>query len=170
MPEFKSIGSESLNENVFKIIGSEGFLLTAGDKNRYNTMTAGWGGFGILWNKSVCTVYVRKSRYTFEFIERFDHFTLSFFSEKYKGVLEFCGNNSGRNVDKISQSGLTPIFGEDGLVYYCEAKLVIKCRKIYFQDLEPENIKDKKVLKEFYPTGDYHRIYIGEIIQCLSHL
>jgi flavin reductase (DIM6/NTAB) family NADH-FMN oxidoreductase RutF len=130
-------------------------------------MTASWGGLGVIWNKRIAITFVRPTRYTREFIEKQDLFTCSFFPAKYRKALSFCGSHSGRDVNKTAATGLTPVFDVKGAVYFAEARLVLVCRKIYFQDLEPKQFLDRKVLK-MYPEKDFHRMYFGEIAKCLK--
>lgn len=163
--EFKALKPELINDNVFKLIGNDWMLITAGTIEKFNSMTASWGGFGHLWNKNVCICVIRPSRYTFEFIEKAADFTLSFFDEKYREILNFFGTNSGRNVDKMKGTGLTAREGSRGTVHFQEAELYLECRKIYYQDLDPRNFIDPKI-GTFYYDRDCHRIYIGEITGC----
>lgn len=167
--KFKSIEPEKITGNTFKLIGTDWMLITAGTTDHYNTMTASWGGLGILWNKKVCFCVIRPSRYTYQFMEQTDKFTLSFFDDKYRDVLKFCGSRSGRDVDKVNATGITPIEGTTGAVYFAEAKLVMECKKLYFQDLNPDNFLEADIEKN-YNHKDYHRMYIGEIIKCYSNI
>ena len=164
--KFKEIEPELIKNNTFKLIGSDWMLITAGTLKAYNTMTASWGGFGVLWSKKICFCFIRPQRYTYRFMENSKNWTLSFFEAKYRKVLEFCGSNSGREVNKIAMTGLTPVEGTSGSVYFAEARLVIECKKIYFQDIDPNHFIDPNI-HENYPDKDYHRMYIGEIIRCL---
>lgn len=159
---FIEIKPEQFTDNTFKLIGSDWMLITAGTLDSYNTMTASWGGFGILWNKNVCFCVVRPTRHTYNFIEKSGAFSLSFFDDKYRKALQFCGSHSGRDVDKAASTGLTPVAGDNGTVYFNEARLVIECKKLYFQDIDPKNFMDIALDKN-YPLKDYHRMYIGEI-------
>lgn len=152
--------------NTFSQIGEKWMLITAGNKEKFNTMTASWGMMGILWNKDVATAFVRPQRYTFEFLEKNDYYTLSFFESKYKKQLSYCGRNSGRNVDKIKETGLTPIFDEQA-PYFKEASTVFICKKIYGQFISPEGFVDVDLDKN-YENKDYHKMYVGEIIKCLE--
>jgi len=164
----RSIGPEGITDNVFKLIGSEWMLITAGPPEAHNTMTASWGGFGVLWSKNICWCVIRPVRYTYEFMEKAESFTLSFFDEKHRGALEFCGSHSGRDVDKAATTGLTPIAGTlPGTTRFAEARLVIECRKIYFQDLDPTHFLDASIDGN-YPNKDYHRMYVGEVVNCLA--
>ena len=164
MENWKLISPKELSENPFRLLSESWALLTAGDAvSAYNTMTVSWGGVGVLWNKNVATVYVRPQRHTFGFMEKSGHFTLSFFGEEYKKALSFCGSKSGRDYDKAKECGLTPISVEDGVAFE-EAKLILACRKLYWNDILPENFCDTAIDGANYPAKDYHRMYIGEIL------
>lgn len=163
MDNFKKISPYELNENPFKLIGKDWTLITAGDKTSFNSMTASWGGVGILWNKPVATVYIRPQRYTFEFTEKNEYFTLSFFGEECREALAFFGKYSGRDYDKPKETGLTPIEAEESMAY-AEAKLVLVCKKLYHDDINPENFHNAEIDSQNYPAKDYHRMYIGEIV------
>ncbi|MCK4605694.1 MAG: flavin reductase family protein [candidate division Zixibacteria bacterium] len=142
-------------------------LITAGTPQAFNTMTASWGGFGVLWNKHICWCVIRPQRFTYQFMEKAARFTLSFFEEEYRDALKLCGTKSGRDGDKVAQAGLTPRETVSGSVFFDQARLVIECRKIYFQDLDPDNFLDPRIHDE-YPDRDYHRMYLGEIERCLA--
>ena len=100
-----------IDRNVFQLIGSDWMLITAGTPESYNTMTASWGGMGVLWGKNVCFCFIRPTRHTYQFIEKADVFSLSFFEERYRGALEICGTKSGRDIDKAAATGLIPVAG-----------------------------------------------------------
>lgn len=156
----------NLSENVFELIGKEWALISAGNEKKYNMMTASWGALGVLWNKNVITVYVRPSRYTLEFMENNDYFSLSFFGND-KSIHKICGKLSGREINKMSLENLTPIF-EKNTVYFKEAELVFLCKKIYQSELIKENIYDTDSIEKFYPgENDFHKIFVGEIIKVL---
>lgn len=161
MNSFKEINPQELQSNPFKLIGKDWMLVTAGNKEKYNTMTASWGGVGVLWNKNVAFTFIRPQRYTFEFLEQGEYFTLAFFDEEYKKVLSYCGSKSGRDVDKAKETGLTPVF-DQAAPYFQQAKLVLVCKKLYGQFLTPESIIEP-VLNESYPNKDYHKMYVSEI-------
>lgn len=161
MASFTEKHPESLADNVFSLIGNDWMLITAGEMDKFNTMTASWGTVGVIWNKLVAQCYVRPSRYTYEFMENSDYFTLAFFEEQYREALSYCGTYSGRDVDKVGENNLSPmIVGES--VGFKEARLIILCRKIYFQNFDPANFLDPDIKKNF-PSEDYHRMYTGEI-------
>ena len=140
-------------------------LITAGNTSKFNTMTASWGGFGILWNLPVAFIFVRPTRYTYRFTEKAEYFTLCFFERKYRKALNYCGSHSGREVDKIKATGLIPQATGKGNVYFKQARLILECRKIYFHDINPEYFLEKAI-NDNYPLKDYHRLYIGQVENC----
>ncbi len=166
MSSFKEIDPVEIAGNPIHLIGKEWMLITAGTPGEFNTMTASWGAMGELWFKPVCFCFIRPQRYTFEFMEKGDVFTLSFFDEKYKPQLNFCGSRSGQEIDKARECGFTPVAAENGSVFFNEARLVLECRKLYFQDLDPANFLDGTLMKN-YPKEDFHRMYVGEISRVL---
>ncbi len=129
-------------------------------------MTASWGGLGVLWHKNVAFIFVRPERYTKEFLDASEYFTLSFFNEDKREDLQYMGKTSGRDEDKIAKSSLTKKEEED-FVYFDEAKLVLKCRKLYSQKLTEECLVDKSLV-EFYENHDYHFLYVGEIVEAME--
>ncbi len=162
---FKAIDIKSTNLNPFEKIGKEWMLITAGNKEDFNTMTASWGGMGILWNKPVAFTFIRPSRYTFEFTEREDYFSLTFFSEEYRNALTYCGRKSGRDVDKVKETGLTPAFIDD-VPTFEEASMVLICKKLYAQPMGKEFVNDKDVVFPQYGENEaYHTMYVGEIVK-----
>jgi len=153
-----------ITDNIFKLIGSDWMLITAGPPEAYNTMTASWGGLGVIWNKNVCWCVIRPGRHTYEFIEKADVFTLSFFEEEQRDALNYCGSHSGRDVDKAAATGLTPVAGSlRGTTTFQQARMVVECRKIYFQDIDPAHFLDPGI-EANYPQKDYHRMYFGEVV------
>lgn len=160
---YKSLKPSEFLEGSFNLIGNEWMLITSGDIKNFNTMTANWGGLGVLWHRNVCYIFVKPQRYTYSFIEKNDYFTLTFFSKEFRKALEFCGTKSGRDFDKPKETNLTPVQGDFGTVYFDEARIVITAKKIYFQDLNPKNFMDNSI-NENYKNEDYHRMYIGEIL------
>jgi flavin reductase (DIM6/NTAB) family NADH-FMN oxidoreductase RutF len=147
-------------------------LLTSGDfaGDKFNTMTVGWGSIGYLWRKPFVQIVVRPVRYTYQFMEEFDTFTLCAFPDMYHSALQHLGTKSGRNGNKIAEAGLTPIASTKiAAPGYVEANLIIECRKIYWDDINPQNFLDPELDKN-YPRKDYHRIYFGEILALFGDL
>jgi flavin reductase (DIM6/NTAB) family NADH-FMN oxidoreductase RutF len=173
---FEEVIPEKLTDNVFKLLGTDWMLITAGTPESFNTMTASWGGLGVLWNKNVSYCFIRPKRYTYEFIEKSEYYTFSFFSdksilggeEKYRQVLDFCGEHSGRDTDKIAKTGITPLRGIHNTVYFAEARLVIINRKLYAQHIDEKNFLDVEVFNQFYNEGNIHKQYIGEVVSVLQ--
>lgn len=141
-------------------------LLTSGDfaAGHYNTMTVGWGSFGTMWSRPFAQVVVRPHRYTFEFMERYETFSLCAFPPTHHAALSLLGTKSGRDLDKVAQSGLTPVAAACiAAPTFAEAELVIECRKSYWQDMDPAHFLEPGTHKH-YPKQDYHRVYFGEIL------
>ncbi|HEZ7985724.1 MAG TPA: flavin reductase [Ruminococcus sp.] len=160
---FKKINISELSFNPFEKIGKEWMLLTGGSKSEFNTMTASWGQMGVIWNKNVLTCYIRPNRYTYEFVEKGESFTASFFSEEMRSALAFCGSHSGRDCDKAKETGLTPIEIE-GCMSFEEADMIFVCRKLYSYDLNESGfLTDDGIPDKFFGSDPYHRAYISEI-------
>lgn len=161
---FREIDITKESFNPFEKISKEWFLVTAGNKESFNTMTASWGFMGVMWFKNCVTTVIRPQRYTREFMDNNEYFTLSFFDESQRDALKFCGANSGRNCDKMEKTGLIPV-ELDGCVGYEQAKMVLVCKKLYAQQMTPECFIDKDALEKTYPNKDYHIAYYGEIVK-----
>lgn len=160
---FRLINADEFKDNPFTLIGNEWMLITAGTPDNFNTMTASWGGMGRLWDRNVCFIFVRPTRYTYEFMEKNETFSLSFFTKEWRDALVLCGSKSGRDIDKAKATGLEPIPGNHNTTGFAQARMIIECRKIYYYDIIPGQILDPAIDK-FYPKKDYHRMYIGEIL------
>lgn len=169
MNNFRKIKPKEITRNPFLLIGSDWFLLSAGNTENFNTMTASWGGMGVLWNKNVVFCFVRPPRFTYQFMEQNEFFTMCFFDEKYKEALNLCGSVSGRDIDKMKETGLSPIVSPNGSVFYSQAKLMFECRKIYFSDIDPQHFL-LQTIDANYPKKDYHRMYFGEIVSCYENI
>lgn len=159
---FKEVDAKQLQFNPFTKIGKEWMLVTAGNGEKFNTMTASWGGLGEFWGKDTVTIYIRPTRYTKEFIDSNDTFTIAFFKEDYRQALNICGKVSGRDVDKVKETGLTPWFVDD-TVAFKEASMVFVCKKLYHDEMPAENFDAKENDEKWYPNKDYHTMYIAEI-------
>lgn len=163
---FKEIKIEDLKMNPFTKIGQEWMLITAGNEEAHNTMTASWGGLGVLWRKNVATVYIRPQRYTKQFVDNNEEFTLTFFDEEYREALRLLGTKSGRDGDKEKEAGLTTYY-VDGTTAFEEASMIMVCRKQYHQDLLPECFDVRETDENCYPEKDYHTMYIAEVEKIL---
>jgi flavin reductase (DIM6/NTAB) family NADH-FMN oxidoreductase RutF len=160
---FKKITPTEITDNFFKTINDEWMLITAGTQEKFNTMTASWGAVGILWNKKVAIAFVRPTRHTYKFMNENDTFTFSFFTDKERSILQYCGSKSGRDVDKVAKTGLIPIRTEPHGISFQQSRLVLVCRKIYYDDLKPSNFLLPETERQNYPLKDYHRMFISEI-------
>jgi flavin reductase (DIM6/NTAB) family NADH-FMN oxidoreductase RutF len=160
-------------------IGQDWMLITAGDarpdgSGDWNTMTASWGGLGVLWGRDVAFMFIRPSRRTFDFANGNELFTLSFFDESRREALNFAGSNSGRDHDKAAKTGLTPLVFDQGIaearaaIGFKEAESIIVCRKLYTHDFDPAYFLDAPLIEKAYNGRDYHRMYIGEILRVLA--
>ncbi len=154
-----------LSDNVFSLISKEWMLITAGKIGDWNTMTASWGGLGHLWNRDVAYIFVRPTRHTFGYLERNEGFSLSFFGESHRKALSICGSISGRDQDKALAANITPCaFSAEGGSWqsFEEARLVLGCRKLHAQDLDPSCFIDPSIAGH-YPERDWHRLYVGAV-------
>jgi len=166
--KFKEINIESLKINPFVMLNKEWGLLSAGNAERYNTMTIAWGSMGVMWNKPTFVVVVRPQRFTKEFVDSNEMFTMSFFPSSCNNALQILGTKSGRDCDKVLESGLTPLF-LDSAVAFEEAHTIFVCKKLHGgQQLNPVNFTDKSIDAKIYPDKDYHYYYTGEIVKVLQ--
>lgn len=164
--DWKKISPEEITDNVFKLMDKDWTLITAGKINSFNMMTASWAGLGVLWKKNVAFCFIRPQRYTFEFAEKNDYFTLSFFEEEYRETLNICGTQSGKTINKVEKTGLITLETEIGNIYYKQSRMFFECRKLYADFIKPENFIANEIPQKIYPTNDFHKMYIGEIVNC----
>ena len=166
----KLVDPRTISLDVWNVFNENNALLTAGDRQRCNTMTVGWCQVGRLWNRLTCTVYVRPERYTYGFIEAEDFFTVSILPKEHKKTtMAYCGTKSGRDVDKIKECGLTLAYGAGEAPFMEEADLVLVCKKIYAQDFNAGCVLDEASIMPFYgESGGWHRCYTGEIVEAYT--
>ena len=160
----------SLATRLVSSLGAENALLTAGTAERCNTMTIGWCQVGRLWGLPTCTVYVRPERYTYQFMEDQEYFSVSILPPERKDAMVLCGTKSGRDMDKIKACGLTV---RDGAApFFQEAELVLICRKLYAQDLDAACVLpagEEKISPSYGAKGGWHRAYTGEIVEAYTN-
>lgn len=162
------IDVKKLQANPFEMIGDQWMLITAKKDGKVNTMTASWGAMGIMWGKTVATAYIRPQRYTKEFVDGSDTFTLSFFGGGQKKAMGHLGSVSGRKEpDKIEKAGLH-VTEVDGYPTFEEATLTLVCKKLYVQEMKAECFLGKEEIEKWYPDGDYHYMYMAEIIKAFE--
>lgn len=167
MNQFKEVIPSLIRKNPFQAIGKEWMLITAGNQEKVNTMTASWGGLGVMYGKDVAFVVVRPQRYTREFIDREETFSLSFLDKKHRDTLNYLGSVSGRTEDKIKKSGLTLEF-DNNIPYFAEANQIFLCKKLVKQELGSDSFLIPSLDSTYYPNNDYHILYIVEIVKTLQ--
>lgn len=163
----KKTNISALKDNFFEAISKEWMLITAGNKDRFNTMTASWGCMGWLWGKPVAVVFIRPERFTHEFVEAGEELTLSFLGHEphMRKAYNICGSKSGRDTDKVAEAGLTPVATDSGNIAFAEARLTLECRKLYKSDINPSLFLDPDIEKWYGgQRGGYHDFYILEIV------
>ncbi|MCI2055808.1 MAG: flavin reductase [Oscillibacter sp.] len=160
----RKIDLTALTPEVFSVFGTNNALLTAGDRTACNTMTVGWCGLGRMWNLPSCTVYVRPERYTYQFMENHDYFTVAVLALADHDKMKLCGSASGRDLDKFKACGMTAQYGLHDAPFPAEAEWALVCKKRYAQDLKPEFALDERI-NAFYQGEGWHRMYIGEVVE-----
>jgi flavin reductase (DIM6/NTAB) family NADH-FMN oxidoreductase RutF len=159
----KEINIRDIKISAPELISDGWGLVTAGNGDKFNTMTVSWGALGEIWGKDAVFIFIRPQRYTYEFTEKEDIFTLSFYAPEYKDKLRICGSKSGRDIDKSAATGLTPVC-TDGTVTFEQAEYTLVCRKMAGQFLDPAGFIDGAI-ENNYANKDYHKMYIGEILK-----
>ena len=160
----KEIDATELTVNIVDLWMNQWLVLTAGTPEDFNMMTVAWGSVGCMWGKPFAQIVVRPQRHTYGFTERYETFTLCAFPAAYRKDLQTLGTLSGRDGDKLSHTALTVRrSAKVEAPSYNEASLVLECRKMYFQDIDPQGFVDQGIQVN-YAAGDYHRAYFGEIL------
>lgn len=165
--KLQSVDPKTLSPEIFRVFSANKALLTAGDREKCNTMTIGWCQLGCLWETPVCTVYVRPARYTYEFMENKDTFSVSLLPLSEQKTMAYCGSKSGRDVDKFAECGLTVAYGAEDTPYVEQAEWVLVCKKLYVHDLDADHSLGSEKISRFYTPeqGGWHRVYIGEVLE-----
>ncbi|MCH3972913.1 MAG: flavin reductase [Oscillospiraceae bacterium] len=163
----KETTAESLSFGPFQKIGKGWMLVSAGTPSKCSAMTASWGGLGVMWGKNVAAIVIRPQRHTLQFLETEGRYTLSFFDEKYRAALNYCGSHSGGENQKIAAAGLT-LLPQQPLPVYREASLTLVCKKLYRQPMDPKGLLDPALDTRWYPGKDYHILFVGEIEKVLQ--
>jgi len=166
MSKFTEIDPELFEQSPFKLLGKDWMLITAEKDGKVNTMTASWGGFGVMWGKNVAYIVLRPQRYTKEFVDNSETFSLTFLDNSFKTTMTYLGTKSGRDEDKILNSKLTVLHTDD-IPYFEEARIAILCKKLYAQEYKPEFFIAQELNEKWYPDVDYHTLYIAEITKIL---
>lgn len=163
--KYDKVEPNDIPGNPIQLINEGWMLITAGKEKSFNSMTASWGAFGEIWETPASFIMVKDSRYTYQFLETNETYTLSFFSEDYRGALKIMGTKSGRDTNKIKEAGLTPIALPSGDMSFTEAYMIVECRKIYAQPFDKDYFIDKNIFNQMYDESEksIHTQYIGEI-------
>ncbi|MCD8077857.1 MAG: flavin reductase [Lachnospiraceae bacterium] len=167
MDQWKKIQPEELEKNAFQMIGKDWMLITAAKPDgTVNTMTASWGGMGVIWGQPVVYLVIRPQRYTLEFVDAAERLSITFFEETYRKALAHLGSVSGRDEDKIQTVGLT-VERDGDVPYFREARVVLKCRKLYRQPMGAEFFVDPALAEENYLDKDYHILFVAGIEEAM---
>ena len=150
---------------VNKILSSTGLLLASGHPDRpTNAMTIGWGNLGTTWGLPIWAVLVRPSRFTYDIMEDTGDFTVCVPGPDLAKAVAYCGCRSGRNEDKLAKLGLKVSSAREvtsGVIEACP--IVYECKIVGKSDIVPEMLA-QSVKADFYPQGDYHRVYFGQVL------
>ncbi len=160
---YRQITPDKIPGNIIKMLSEDWMLITAGNDSEFNMMTASWGGLGFVFGKPVAFCFINPTRYTYQLMEKYDTYTLTFYTEAYREALEYCGNNSGKDTDKVKGAGLTPVTTPEGSKAFGEAWMIIECRKLISQSLSTESISNENVRREWLGK-QVNKLYAGEII------
>lgn len=162
----ENIDPKQLSENFFEAISKQWMLITSGQAGDVNTMTASWGGIGFLWNRPVVYIFIRPERHTHTYLEKNERFSLTFFDEKHRSKLVYCGKMSGRDCDKIKDCGLTLLYTENNTPYFEEARLMIECRKFYKVEIKDGEFEENSSVEKWYKSEGVHTMFVGQIENC----
>lgn len=163
---FKKINPKEISENAIKLIGTDWALVSAGNPDSFNSMTVSWGGIGEIWGKDVVFIFIRPNRYTYEFIEKNELFSVCFFHEKYRKSLQICGAKSGRDGDKLGLTDFNAQFTSNLTPIFKEAKLALECKKMYADFIKSECFLDKTQIARWYGDNSFHKMYVASIENC----
>lgn len=160
----QKIDPKDLKDNPISLFADNWFVVSAGDSIKFNEMTISWGNLGNVWEEPAVTIYIRNTRYTYPLIDNGKYFVLNSFDEKYWDKVKFIGTHSGRDMDKVKATGLTPKFTALGNPYFEEARLVIECEKIYSDDIDRSRLFEKGQKMYSDDPKETHRMFIGRIV------
>lgn len=167
---YEEIAPIDIPDNIIQLISNDWMLVTAGNRNHFNTMTASWGAMGELWGKDAAFIFIRESRYTFGFLQEYSCFTLSFFPVENREALKICGTRSGRDTDKVKEAGLEVIPSPTGNISFGQARMIVECRKMFVQKMDRGNLIPEyasSINPRYYTPEDPadHYMFVGEILK-----
>ena len=165
---YQKIEANALPDNVTDLIHKQWMLVTAGNKDSFNSMTASWGAMGCMWERPSLFMVIRNSRYTYRLLQQEESFTIGFLPEQYRPALRICGTKSGRDTDKVAETGLSPLTTPLGLISFAEARMIMECKKMFVQELDYANLTESykaEVMHESYEKETAkHQLFIAEIL------
>ena len=161
---YTKIAAQEIEGNIIKNLEDNWMLITAGGPDSYNTMTASWGGLGEIWSTPVSFITVRNTRFTYGFLQNNDYYTLTFFGGAEKEAMHYLGSNSGRDGDKIAKTGLTPMETPLGCMSFEQATMILECKKLYEDELDPKSIFDDQIAGDYLKNNERHVMFFGEIV------
>ncbi len=170
MHQFQSYPVDLLELNPFTKLSDEWMIITSGNQDKVNGMTASWGGLGVLWGQNTAFIFVRENRYTREFIDNGDSFSCTFFDKKYKNDLKYFGVVSGRQEDKFKTSGLNVNYSND-VPFVDEGNFVLICRKMAAVPITEAHFLNPEIKEKWYSgkeENNFHTMYVGEITEILA--
>lgn len=164
---FTNIPATDIKDNVFKLVGQDYTVITAGNDSLYNSMTASYGGWGQLFDKPTTWCFLRANRYTLEVIKKEQTYTMSYFADNYKDQVLFFGSKTGRNSEKMKENTLTKVSTPSGNISYKEARLIIECKLIQVTSVNPDDFYTEEgrrfVVDASKESNEYHKVVFGEI-------
>ncbi len=167
MHTFQDMPADIIEMDPFTLFGKEWALLMAEKDGKANGMTISWGGLGVIWNRNAVFVFVRDCRYTKEFMDESDTFSVNFFGGKEMNALKYFGKVSGRDEDKFEATGFN-VNHHKGIGFVDECSFAIVCKKIAATKLTSEQFVDMGIQDFWYKDGGYHTMYIGEVVEFLA--
>lgn len=166
---FISINPKDIKDNPIRMFGDEWAIVAAGKPHDFNELTVSWGALGDAWhdNMPIAIVFVSATRFTQRYLEANDTFSINVFPPQYRKELAYIGAHSGRNEDKVANTGLKVEFTESVTPIFTQAKLVLECRKVYAHNLDPSLFSESLIRNYAQPKFRGvipHTVYFGEIL------
>lgn len=170
MHQFQPYPIDLLELNPFTKLAEEWMIITSGNQEKVNGMTASWGGLGVLWGQNTAFIFVRENRYTKEFIDNGEYFSCSFFDKKFKNDLKYFGVVSGRVEDKFKTAGLNVNF-RDNIPFVDEGNFIVLCKKMAAVPITETHFLNPELKEKWYSgkeENNFHTMYVGEIVEILA--
>lgn len=165
--KFQPMPIYEMDFNPFRQFKEDKCAIVTEVDGKANAMTASWGAMGEMWCKDVITIYIRESRFTRELLDKSETFSVNFFdmsNVENKMALQIFGSESGRDKDKIKEMGFN-INHSLNTPFLDESNLVFLCSKLSRTEIKSGDFFNPRINDKFYEDGDYHIMYIAEIIR-----